>query len=104
MDGGPVNNLPVEPLENSCDRIIGVHTNPIDQNFIFSGMKSLLERTFLLTVNANVAQRAPLCDVFLEPECLKGFKVFDFKNVGEVYSQTAQWLQPLLPGILEKLK
>ena len=104
MDGGPVNNLPVEPLKNSCDRVIGIHTNPIDRNFTFSGMKSLLERTFLLTVNANVAQRIPLCDVYLEPECLKGYKIFDFKSVAEVYRKTNQWLLPLLPGIMEKLK
>lgn len=103
MDGGPVNNLPVEPIREKCDKIIGIHTNPIDRNFKMNHMKGLLERTFLLTVNANVDQRKKLCDVYLEPECLKGFKVFDFKRVPEVFELTDQWIRLQLPGILEKL-
>jgi NTE family protein len=29
-DGGLLNNLPVEPLLDKCDFIIGIHTNPIN--------------------------------------------------------------------------
>lgn len=103
MDGGLVNNLPVEPLRERCDKIIGVHTNPVDRHFSMMSMKGLLERAFLLTVNSNVEQRVPLCDVYLEPECLKGYKVFDFKNVPEVYRFTNEWIIAQLPEILKKL-
>ena len=104
VDGGLVNNLPVEPLKKSCDRTIGVHTNPVDRDFKVLNMKSLLERTFLLTVNSNVEQRIKLCDVYLEPECLKGFKVFDFARVSEVFNHTSTWINRHMPEILQKLR
>lgn len=103
VDGGLVNNLPVEPLQKGCDRIIGIHTNPVDRNFQLINMKSLLERTFLLTINSNVEQRKALCDVYLEPPCLSAFKVFDFRKVPAIFQQVTSWVEAQLPDIKSKL-
>lgn len=103
LDGGPINNLPVEPLQDKCDKIIGVHCNPVDEDFKFSSMRGMLERTFLLTVGVNVQQRKSLCDVFLEPPCLKSYKVFDFKNVQSMYDESYAWMKEQLPAVLGQL-
>lgn len=103
MDGGLINNLPVEPLQGKCDRIIGVHSNPVDENYPFTSMRGLLERTFLLTVGVNVGQRKELCDVFLEPPCLKNYKVFDFKNSRAIFEETYAWMKEVLPEIKARL-
>lgn len=103
VDGGLVNNLPVEPLRKECDRIIGIHTNPVDRNFMLINMKSLLERTFLLTINSNVEQRKKLCDVFLEPPCLKSYKVFDFRKIPDIFQEVSSWMEGQLPAIKAKL-
>lgn len=104
LDGGPINNMPVEPLQGQCDRIIGLHCNPVDEDFRFSSMRGMLERTFLLTVGVNVQQRKEMCDVFLEPPCLKGYKVFDFKNARAMYDESYAWTKEQLPAIMAQLK
>lgn len=103
IDGGLTNNLPVEPLRESCDRVVGVHTNPVGENFRVMNMKGLLERTFLLAINGNVQQRKALCDVFLEPPCLVDVKVFQFGMGAAIYEETSAWIKDQLPTLKAKL-
>ncbi|WP_017729839.1 patatin-like phospholipase family protein [Nafulsella turpanensis] len=104
IDGGLINNLPVEPLKWSCDKVLGIHTNPVDEDFSQFHIKGLMERTFLLTINANVEQRKGLCDVFLEPDFLKKVKVFDFKKTEEIFTQSYAWIKEQMPVIMEELE
>lgn len=85
IDGGILNNLPVEPLIGHCDKIIGVHTNPIDAKNMPTNMKAVFERTMMMTINYNVYARKRKCDVFLEPKALCRFNVFDFKKGQEIF-------------------
>jgi len=85
IDGGIINNLPVEPLIGHCDRVIGVHTNPIDAKVKPANMKAVFERTMMMTINYNVYARQDKCDVFLEPKQLSGYNVFDFKKAAEIF-------------------
>ena len=85
MDGGIVNNLPVEPLVGHVERIIGLHVNPVDENFEAGNMKNLLERTFLITINKNVEQRRKECDIFLEPYDLRKYAAFEFSKAREIF-------------------
>ncbi len=85
IDGGILNNLPVEPLIGHCDRIIGVHTNPLDAKNKPANMKAVFERTMMMTINYNVYARKNKCDIFLEPKALRGYNVFDFKKAPEIF-------------------
>jgi NTE family protein len=85
IDGGILNNLPVEPLIGHCDKIIGVHTNPIDAKNKPTNMKAVFERTMMMTINYNVYARKSKCDVFLEPKTLCRYNVFDFKKGQEIF-------------------
>lgn len=85
IDGGILNNLPVEPLIGHCDRIIGVHTNPLDAKNKPTNMKAVFERTMIMTINYNVYARKSKCDVFLEPKPLCKYNVFDFKKAQEIF-------------------
>ncbi len=85
IDGGVVNNLPVEPLIGHCDKIIGVHCNPVDEDFEAENMKGLLERTFIITISRNVALRKNNCDLFLEPYELRKFSALDFSSLQEIF-------------------
>ena len=85
LDGGLLNNFPAEVLTGQCDKIIGSHCNPIDENFRSGNFKTILERTFLLTINANAYPRRRFCDIFIEPPALKTFKVFDMARADEIF-------------------
>jgi NTE family protein len=85
IDGGVVNNLPVEPLIGHCDKIIGMHCNPVDEQYAPENMKNLLERTFLLAISRNVSERKQNCDVFLEPYELRKFGALEFARIREIF-------------------
>ena len=85
IDGGVANNLPVDPLINAGRKIVGIHCNPIDRDFNLKNMKNLLERTFILIVNANVERKKKHCHLYLEPYLLKNFTALDFSQVDEIY-------------------
>lgn len=91
MDGGVVNNLPVEPLIGQCDKIIGLHCNPVDEHYKAGSMRNLLERTFILTISRNVAQRKHHCDLFLEPYELRRFGALEFSRIQEIFDLGYQY-------------
>ncbi len=106
MDGGVVNNLPVEPLLGSVDRIVGIHSNPISDQYNGRNMRRLMERSLLLAINENVAARKPKCDLFIEPTDLKNFHVFDFRKAKEIFEVGYDFASDLLSNksVLSKLK
>jgi NTE family protein len=85
IDGGILNNLPVEPLLGRCETIIGSHCNPVDHRFIAKNAKALLERTLLLAIRNNTLQRQQQCQVFIEPPALEKYIGSDFDKAEELY-------------------
>jgi len=84
IDGGLLNNFPIEPLVGKCDRIIGVHVNPLGQ---FKGVrfKGLLERCFQMAIMNNTKSKSGTCDLFLEPESLSKYSVFDTSHARDIF-------------------
>lgn len=85
IDGGILNNLPVEPLLSSCDRVVGSHCNPVDREFQIKNAKALLERTFLMAIRNNTLHRQQQCHVFIEPPALGKYIGSDFDKATEIY-------------------
>ena len=85
IDGGVLNNFPAEVLIGQCDKIIGSHCNPVDDDFRTGNFRTIMERTFLLSINANAYSRRQLCDVFIEPPDLKTFRVFDTGRADDIF-------------------
>lgn len=86
VDGGILNNLPIEPLVGHVDKIIGVNCNPIDGNYELGNFRSLIERSLLMAINVNAKFKRSECDLFLEPDGLKGFGGFDFSKAEEMFN------------------
>ena len=85
IDGGLLNNMPVEPLVGHNDHIIGVHTNPYPVLPQVNTFRSTIERSFQLAINSNVKERMLLCHQLIEPQALSAFTVFDIKRAREIY-------------------
>ncbi|MGB3617164.1 MAG: patatin-like phospholipase family protein [Catalinimonas sp.] len=85
IDGGLLNNMPVEPLIGHTDHIIGVHTNayPVDPQI--TSLRSTIERSFQLALSTNVMERMRLCHQVIEPSALSRFTVFDMKRAADIY-------------------
>lgn len=85
VDGGILNNLPVEPLEGICDIVIGVNCNHLPEESNISNMKKLIERAVIMSMNYNVYSRKSKCDYFIEPPGLGKYGVFDIKKAPELF-------------------
>lgn len=85
VDGGVLNNLPVEPLEGFCDYVIGVNCNQLPEEANIRNMKNLIERSVIMAMNYNVYSRKSKCDYFIEAPGLGKYGVFDIKKAPELF-------------------
>ena len=105
IDGGILNNFPAEVLIGQCDKIIGSHCNPVDDDFRTGNFRTILERTFLLSINANAYSRRQFCDLFIEPLALKPFRVFDTARADDIFQigyDYAKGMRGELLAVVEK--
>jgi len=79
IDGGMTNNLPVEPLKNICETVIGISVNPIVLKEHKMSLRFTLMRLTELMLHENEISRIPLCDFHFEIEGLGniGFEQYD---------------------------
>lgn len=86
FDGGIMDNLPVKPLAGKYDKIIGVHCNPLNERMQNVGsMRKMFERTMLMAISCNAYRSKEFCDIFLEPEDLKYYRILEYKKISEIY-------------------
>jgi NTE family protein len=105
VDGGLINNLPIDCLVDQADFRIGVHVNPMNHHAQLTSFRSILERTLHLAINTNVQQRMPLCDFLIEPPALKNYSLVNIRKAREMfeagYDHTISLADKLL-GLLKK--
>lgn len=99
VDGGVLNNLPVEPLIGKCDRILGVNCNHLPELETIGNIKKLIERTVIMSMNYNVYARRADCDYFVEPEGLAAYGVLEIKRAKELFEKGYRYMV----GYLEQL-
>lgn len=86
-DGGVLNNLPIEPLENNNEHIIASHVNsiaPLDQNTKLSNT-AYAERLFHLGLSNHVYAKKDKCDVFINPPNMTQYGIFNQKVVQQLF-------------------
>ncbi len=87
IDGGVLNNFPVEPIKAKCNKLIGCYVNNIDMLTINEeriGKTRILERCFSMATAANAYLKKGFCDVFIEP-LLDQFGIFDNEKADMIY-------------------
>ena len=97
IDGGILNNFPVEPLKSKCDFIIGSSCNHLPEVDTIESYRRLIERSIIMSINSDMAVKAELCDVIIEPKGMGAKSVFDIRKTVQIY-----WLA--YEATLRKLK
>jgi len=85
VDGGIMDNLPVQPLVGMCDFIIGSHCNPVEQRFDIKSVKEITERSLLIAINVNSSHSKTYCNVVIEPPNLGKYSTFDLSRGKEIF-------------------
>lgn len=106
VDGGVINNMPVGPLLNEADFIIGSNLMPYgslppaDTGTVIN----IVWRCFDLSVMANSQAGASLCDIVLETSSLNAYTIFHVNKLREMHDLGYEDTIKRMPEILASLK
>lgn len=87
VDGGALNNFPVESLKSNCDIIIGSYVNGIDTVTIkdLKHLQHVVERAIKLKSIKEDYDKFRLCDMVIYPKELGKYGTFDKKHIDEIF-------------------
>lgn len=85
VDGGILDNFPIEPLLNQCEIIIGIHVNSIKKEVNEIQLNKILDRSFHLALNNSVKTKIEKCNLFIEPPDMSQFGIFDLERAKEIF-------------------
>ena len=85
VDGGVLNNFPVEPLLNQFDYIIGSSCNNLNPKSKISGITNLVQRAGIMSINHDMERKSKFCDMMIEPKGLGEINTFDTKKAEMIY-------------------
>ncbi|MEM6771844.1 MAG: patatin-like phospholipase family protein [Bacteroidota bacterium] len=106
VDGGVINNMPVGPLLNEADFIIGSNLMPYgslppaDTGTVIN----IVWRCFDLSVMANSQSGASLCDIVLETASLNAYTIFHVNKLREMHDVGYEDTIHRMPEILASLQ
>ncbi|HNW99610.1 MAG TPA: patatin-like phospholipase family protein [Bacteroidales bacterium] len=103
VDGGVLNNFPIEPVEKICDFIIGIHVNPFGYCEEFTSIMSIAERSFHLSFSSHMSKKINKCDIFIEPIGLEKFKLLDISKINEIFNLGYKETKRILSENQEKI-
>ena len=85
VDGGLYDNLPINPIEHLCHKIIGVNISTIDETDELKNIIQIATRTFHLSVNANTRYHHDKFDLLIEPKELAKFDILSNNKAEELF-------------------
>ena len=99
LDGGILNNLPIEPLIGKCDKIIGVYVNSMSTEADSLSMKNLPDRTFHLAISEREQAKKSVCHLFIEPTNMGRFGMFETNQAEDIYKYAYEFTMGMKPEI-----
>lgn len=87
VDGGVLNNFPIEPLKNTCDTIIGVYVNPLEEITANNLKRSyqVANRAYHISFGNQCNSKFEDVDVLIAPIKLEKYGVFNLKNMDAIF-------------------
>lgn len=86
-DGGITNNFPIEPLQHSCDQIIGGYVNPL-RKFQVKGLRhsyQVITRAYQISLDHQCHSKFKHCDLMISPKKLGDYGLFSLKNMDAIF-------------------
>lgn len=84
VDGGVLKNFPVSVIRNVCRFIVGVNVSQMIPSAEKKSIRTMVERTFNLMLNANTLLDKSLCDILIEVPGLDKVSMFDLHNQDQI--------------------
>lgn len=101
VDGGLLNNLPVQCIRDQCRFLMGVNVNHNGPEENIIGFRAIAERAFRLTMAKNVRESFAICDFVLNPPQTRLYSIFDFARANEIFRIGYEETERRLPELFE---
>ncbi|MFT4646017.1 MAG: NTE family protein [Planctomycetota bacterium] len=107
IDGGTLNNFPIEPLKEVCDKIIGIYVNPL-KDIVPSDLRhsySVMDRAFEINTSSLSLMKFSQCDLLISPAELNKYGTFSVKDLDTIYDIGYQYTKKVLtdnPNIVKQ--
>lgn len=87
IDGGTLNNFPVELIKKKCDGIIGVYVNPLEKEKMenLNHSFSIIERAYHIKMANESLLKFDDCDILIVPKKIGDYKLFSVKNADAIF-------------------
>ncbi len=85
VDGGVLDNFPIEPIRKDCDFIIGSSCNHLPVVSTIANFRKLFARAAIMSINSDMENKCQFLDVLIEPEGMGATSVFDVQKTEEIY-------------------
>ncbi len=85
VDGGILNNFPIEPLLTDCDFIIGSSCNHLNPAENITTFKNMVVRSVMMSINKDMEQKSAFCNILIEPKGMGEISTFDIKKAETIY-------------------
>jgi NTE family protein len=85
VDGGVLDNLPIDAIKDKCEFVIGSSVNPTAYEESVTSMMQIAERTFFLSLSREVREKSAKFDMLVAPVELKNYKALDPVKAAELF-------------------
>ena len=87
VDGGVLNNFPVELINTVCDQTIGVYVNPLEEVTPqdLSHSYQVANRAYQISLGNKCVLKLKKCDVGIAPKQLTRYGMFNLKAIDTIF-------------------
>jgi len=85
VDGGLLDNIPIEPIKHDCEQIIVSNISPINPTEKIKNLIEIATRTFYMSVNANMKEVRKYAGIYIEPEGIDKYEILSRTHADELF-------------------
>jgi NTE family protein len=100
VDGGVLNNLPVEPLIGKCDKIITQNINPVNETGKLKNLVQVASRTFHIGVHSHLEAAKKHSDLYIEPGDLDNYDLLKSSQANKIFEAGYNYAKTLDLSVL----
>jgi len=106
VDGGVLNNFPIEPLRGRCDVVVGHYASPLRRlkQGDINGVLAVSERALEVGMHFASEQKFHECDVMLRCPELNRYGMFDTRNHRKIFEAGRQTTLAAIDSIKQALE
>ncbi len=101
VDGGVLNNLPLEPLEGKCKQVITINIHPVNETGKLKNLTQVAMRTFHLGVNRQVEEIKKKSTLYIEPKELYKYDLLKAGKADEIFELGYNYAKSIDMGCLK---